>query len=158
MDFFMWEKFFMSHEIKALVELGTGSGTFSLFFMLQAIQHGFGFITFDIERPSILQTALGRLTNLDAHCIVGDVFDKAKPFVEAALTGGERPILLYCDNGDKPKEIETFFHLMHTGDYLVVHDWDSEIFIKDMPKQIIDCTPLEAIDIGSKTRWFEVKR
>jgi len=40
--------------------------------------------------------------------------------------------IIFCDNGDKPKEFNTFVPYMKKGDVIAVHDWGTEIFIEDV--------------------------
>ncbi len=39
----------------------------------------------------------------------------------------ERPALIYCDDGDKPREMLAYAPTLKTGDYLIAHDFPGEI-------------------------------
>lgn len=40
--------------------------------------------------------------------------------------------LLYCDNGNKKKEVKIYSGFLHLGDFIGVHDWGREILYKDV--------------------------
>jgi cephalosporin hydroxylase len=120
-DFLLWERLLNAHpELKTIVELGTGEGGFSRYLWLQAEARGLRFHTFDRVR-------------MDGQKVPGfrrlDIF-KQSAKVRACFRG---PTVLFCDDGDKPREISTFAPLLRAGDLVVVHDWDIEIHADQVP-------------------------
>jgi len=64
---------------------------------------------------------------------LGDLFGEAGKKLIDFLDGGlPRPILLFCDNGDKPREFREFVPHLRVGDCVGVHDWGSEIHRADV--------------------------
>lgn len=129
----LWEKFLNVHPIKAIVELGTLHGGFSQFLLMQAIQRNMGFWTFDVKRCEELDYPLSRLIGLSDCFYQGNIFEEAKERVIEVLTVvAEHPLLLYCDNGNKPREVQTFTPFLRPGDYVAVHDYSTEFKTGDI--------------------------
>ncbi|KKM27651.1 hypothetical protein LCGC14_1572590 [marine sediment metagenome] len=42
------------------------------------------------------------------------------------------PALIYCDNGDKPRELETYSKILRHGDLIAAHDFNREYKFKDL--------------------------
>ena len=94
-DFQLWENLLTAHpELRSIVELGTGEAGFSRYLHIQAEARGLEFPTFDRVR-------------MDGHRQPGfpqvDIF--AEPDRVARLPPS--PTVLFCDNGDKPREVAT---------------------------------------------------
>lgn len=109
------------HRPKIVVELGTDEGGFASF--LAALARGWGgeVYTFDIlakYKPHLLS-----IPNL--HFEQADVLIAVHPRVKDLITRPE--VLLYCDNGNKPKEVELYAPFLRVGSILGVHDYNSEI-------------------------------
>jgi hypothetical protein len=122
-DFQLWENLLTAHpELRSIVELGTGEAGFSRFLHIQAEARGLEFATFDRVR-------------MDRHRQPGfrklDIFDKPGAVVSSFV----HPVVLFCDNGDKPREVATFAPHLQPGDLLVVHDYGTEFW----PRHIPDC-------------------
>ena len=156
-DLWLWEKFFLDHKIKRFVELGTGNGGMSLFFLLQSYQYDFDFHTFDIKIPVAIESRIVRLLlNLDVNFVLGDIYTEKEWFVRGILES-DYTAMLYCDNGDKPKEVATFAPYLKSGDYLAVHDWKVEIKPENIPDYLEECFTELPDEVGSLTRWFVKK-
>jgi len=128
-DLAIWEAFLNEHtpELKGLIELGTYRGGMSIFLLLQAVQRRMPFYTFDKRRLPDLDTPVAQFVGLTGHFYEGDIFEERKPkLLELIGMDGLHPLLLYCDDGNKPREFETFVPYLRTGDYVAVHDWGLE--------------------------------
>lgn len=127
-DLALWELFLYRHdEIQTIIEIGTHEGAMSLFFLGHAIQKRLNFWTFDIVCKGWADAPLAQKMELQDHFILGDVFDGSLDLLASLLGNDElRPILLYCDGGNKPREIQTFVPLLKRGDYATVHDYTTE--------------------------------
>lgn len=153
-DLWLWEHFFIEHPIKQMIELGTGNGGLSLFFILQSKQYDFDFITFDTKRPLALEKHIGMDLRLEYYFMQGDIFTDSNRYVIDKIQYAEYPMLLYCDNGDKPLEVATFAPYLESGDYCAVHDWGSEFLPKDVPEYLREIFVEESEEQRSLTRWF----
>lgn len=155
-DLVLWEWFLNRVRVKSIVELGTGNAAFSCFLQTQCISRGLQFATVDIHKPD--QRQLHRVLGIPRVFIEIDLLGPgAISMVERLLNGLPRPVVLYCDNGDKPHEVAVFSNLLKKRDYLGVHDYGIEFHdhhldpIKDRVVEVVK--PEEAI---GNTRWYEV--
>lgn len=156
-DLVLWEKVLNAHkELRAIIELGTGRGGFSVFLLLQALQREMEFWTYDErELPEVSGGTMARLIDLKSHFLLEDVFDLQGSLVEKI--NGLHPLLLFCDAGDKPKEFCTFVPLLQRGDLIGVHDWTEEISPSDIEPMRGLVEPIlheECYEIGSITRFW----
>lgn len=144
--------------LTGLIELGTGSGAFSLFLLMQCEARGLDFATFDRGPAGEGEGPVGRRLDLQAHCTVGDLWgrggDEVRAWFAPKRAGeGTSPLLLFCDDGSKPREVATFGPLLRPGDALAVHDWGTEIGPHDMACMDGRLTPLA---VGEMTAWWAV--
>lgn len=130
-DLALWEIFLnRCPDIVSIIELGTEQCGLSLFLALQAYQRGMEFRTFDHKRSDNLDTPLARFLRLGDCFILGNLFGEAGKTLVGLLSGSgglPHPILLFCDDGDKPRELREFVPHLQAGDYVGVHDWGTEI-------------------------------
>jgi hypothetical protein len=75
---------------------------------------------------------------------------------EKVHTHFKHPLLLFFDNGNKPKEVEIYSPYLKAGDIAVVHDWKSEIYMKDIPANWSMVFGSLCLEVGGITRFFEV--
>lgn len=139
-DLYLWELFFAkyNHDFKHFIELGSGNGGMSTFFLLQCIQYRKSFTTVDIldlnyDKP------LSAVVGLKNHFSKLDIF--ANPnWIKEKL---KSPCVLYCDDGDKKREAQLFSKFLVTGDFFAVHDFGTEIMSADIP------VGMQHLDLGS---------
>ena len=110
------------HRPTTVVELGTDEGGFAGWLADLVRQWNGEVHTFDILakfKPNLL----GDFLNLRFHR--GDVLTRSHPLVDSLIS---RPsVLLYCDNGNKKREIEMYAPLLQVGSLLATHDYNTEI-------------------------------
>ena len=70
------------------------------------------------------------------------------------IAGAPRPFVLYCDNGNKPREVDAFASALHVGDFLAVHDLGTEIFAQDIPVNFAERIAFGLTGFYEKTRVF----
>lgn len=157
-DLWLWEQFFQENKIASFIELGYGHGGTSLFFFLQGIQHDFRYLGFDVKEPEITNLPLCKRLGIDKYYFkVGDIFTNNFGYIREKMDKLEHPIMLFCDDGDKPREVATFAPYLQAGDYCAVHDWDVEFRRKDVPEYLEDTFTEWPEQLGALTRWF-IKR
>ena len=71
-------------------------------------------------------------------------------------SGAKKPLILFCDNGNKKREFREFVPFLKSGDFVVVHDWGSEFLQKDVIYWVNDLLGDVCDKFGSRTRFFEV--
>jgi len=156
-DVVLWELFFNEHpDIKTVIELGSGGHGLSVIFALHGVTRGFKLIMLDRKRYESLDWPLPKLLRLgdDFHAV--DLFSERSP---AWLATRDHPLLLFCDNGDKPREFRTFVPHLFPGDYVGVHDWGLEFGPENAHVDGVRLEPWQferADEMGGSTRIWRV--
>lgn len=124
------EKFLVVEWPTTVIELGTGTGAFSLFLACYCATHGHKFRTYDTglhthEFSKPRQTCLDAIGQLGGVVRKADVFDPGT--VEEIRSHLTSPSFIYCDNGDKPLELATYSKIVPVGSFIGVHDYGHEI-------------------------------
>lgn len=142
-DFLLWEHVLNDNQqVAAIVELGTSRGGFSRYLWAQAATRGMRFVTYDRERP----------VNPPPGFHQADVFTDAGWIAHDFHQDG--PTLLFCDNGDKPRELATYAPYLAAGDVVVVHDWLTEVGPDDIPDTLTETHGDLCDQLGSMSRVF----
>jgi len=162
-DLILWDTFLHRRvAIKSIVELGSAAFGLSLYLALQAKQRGMEFRTFDIQAHDNLGSPLSKLVGLRNNFICGDIFGARKSRLISLLVHElPHPVLLYCDDGDKPREFREFVPYLRVGDYVGVHDWGREIDLEDVTifgDAVVSLYWEEWHEMGSITRFMKVVR
>ena len=122
------EGFLVTEWPSIVVELGTGTGAFSLYLACYCASHGFRFYTYDTGENTHMHS---RPHNpcLDAVKSIGGVVRKADVFSGDTIEeiASLSPSFIYCDNGDKIRELQTYAPLVPVGSFIGVHDYGHEI-------------------------------
>jgi cephalosporin hydroxylase len=153
-DLELWERFFNLYPVRCAVELGTSNGGFTLFMANQALRLGIPFHTFDNQAFIKLDVPLARTLPIQFHHV--DLFGDGADVLAGILADPDNhPLVLFCDDGDKPREWRTFGPLLGAGDYIAVHDYGSEFMPGDVGT--LPVRPLMADRCArSITRWYEI--
>jgi hypothetical protein len=117
-DLEAWNLFLPQAQPRGLLELGTATGSFSKW-LSERVEW---FRTIDIGTPQSDTPGFVRL----------DIWEQTKD-VRDLIAQAPRPFILYCDDGDKRREIETFAPALQVGDFLAVHDLGTEILEQEIP-------------------------
>jgi cephalosporin hydroxylase len=124
-----------------IVELGTAEGGLSIYFALWAHRLGIPFHTFDIKQH-IDKKTLQVLNKLGGQFHLMDALSpKGVKFIRKTLKG--KRSYLFCDNGDKPKEVELFLPFLKKGSVISVHDWLTEVHPSDVKDLVKNLKPFE---------------
>lgn len=127
-DIALWELFLTEHpHINAIIEIGTHKAGMALFFLGHAIQRGMPFWTFDKVRFPEMDSPLAKRLGLEDHFVQGNVFENSNERLLKLLHDDYlKPLMLYVDGGNKPKEFQTFVPHLSIDDYCSVHDYSTE--------------------------------
>ena len=122
-------------DIVRVVELGTGCGGLTLFFGLHMAARNGKVLTFDTRRrPVPSWYILAKLLNITFE--QKDVFEAATvQEVKTFIKDGEA--LVFCDNGDKKKELPLYTPVLKKNDLIMVHDWKIEITSEQLDQKTI---------------------
>lgn len=159
-DFMLWERLLNKRaDLRHLVELGSLRGGLSLYLYLQCLQRGMGFDTFDLVLPQAILTPLGERLNMRSCCHAGDIWSATmQDLFRHILVSRTGPLLFFCDNGDKKREMQHFASWLRPGDVIGVHDWGVEFSDADLEPIRGLVQPLMHADaeaVGAVTRFWE---
>lgn len=130
----MWEYVLDTFEFSRIVELGTWWGNFSIYFLLFCINCEADFVTYDTVRRK--NSRLKRLLGFDKHHRRVDIFENKEEIIKEIQKPGRT--ILFCDNGDKQKEVDTFAPFLKSGDIIAIHDWNTEVFPSEVTMKLYD--------------------
>lgn len=130
------ERVMLAAGIKNVLEIGTGSGVLTTLFGIHAMLRGGRMMT--VEKSRVLNKGRANLLEmLSVNVYCDDCFcERIRNAARAFLDVVGKPTLVYCDGGDKPKELATFAPECGIGDIIGVHDWGVELDWKDVPDVI----------------------
>lgn len=129
-----------------IIELGTGSGSLTVFMAAHAAVKSKLLHSFDNKHPS--DECLKVMGMLGASFLKCDIFIDEE-FI-GKLIDNDGLTILYCDNGNKPKEMDVFAKYMKRGDIMLIHDYPDEV--KDF--DIENVKYAHGLDDWNK-EWFE---
>jgi cephalosporin hydroxylase len=141
-EFILWETLLNERSYKAIIELGTWEGGFSLYLSSQAEHRDMAFRTYDIHKPARYVPGFVQI----------DIFAKAEEIGEHLRR--MEPVIVLCDGGNKPRELKTFARYVTPASTLVVHDWGTEMLPKDVPPGVEMVHEDWCVDLGSASRVF----
>lgn len=146
-DFLLWELLLNDRrDLSAIIELGTWQGGFARYLGAQARERGLAFRTYDAVVPPDPPEDFVRLDVL------------AYPDEVVAYMLDHEPTVLFCDNGNKPRELETFAPYVSERGLIVVHDWLTEVQPADVPDSLSPVYEEVCDELGSMSRVFEAAR
>lgn len=128
-------------KFKFIVELG--SFYYGLTLLLHEANRKIPLFTFDsMDARMSLSRAKKKVTKADLEYLLmwgfgkrvtfvrGDIIDRKSIILLSLLPRPERK-LLYCDNGNKDREICYYGKLLNIGDVMGVHDWGYEVHLEN---------------------------
>lgn len=114
---------------QVIIELGSGIGSSTLFLALNS--HGVPVHTFD-KRPESKHPMYMKIKSItDITHYQRDIFDEGvKKLIKNLMD--KNKTLLFCDDGDKTREFNTYASYLRKGDVIMAHDARVEIKMKDI--------------------------
>lgn len=158
-DIHIWEQFFSSYPVKTFVELGTGHGGLSLYFALQCAQRGVEFHTIDHQQWADFECRVPKMLNLSENYHLVDIFSETgQAQISQIIQNSPKPLAMFFDNGNKPREWKLFAPALSPGDFCIVHDWETEFFPQDIGDVRVERILADLADSrpnGWKAMWFK---
>src|SRR3972149_5028325 len=138
------------YKVKLFIELGMYmGGTLPYLIPNLVLDHSFSYLGFE----KIENTVNGRLitfSNQNPRCriILDDMFSPpSMGIIAKSVVNTHGAVYIFCDGGNKPKELMTFSRIMRVGDIISVHDYTEdqtgEIRDADLAKLGDDFVPLD---------------
>lgn len=123
------------YQVKTFIEIGTHRGGLS-YFLIQRAKNVSDFIYLGVEiNPDLVDARVINEIHLSnsgrASIYFGDAFEQ-HTIVEVMSHFRQGVALVYCDGGNKPKEVQTFAPLLRPGDLIAAHDYGDEIQFMDV--------------------------
>jgi hypothetical protein len=147
-DFYLWEVVLNENpQLRGIVELGTWRGGFTRYLHAQATVRWEEpiFKSYDIFEPAV---AVPGFEKLDIYRYA----DRVKGFLGTL----DAPVALFCDGGNKPRELATFPASLPERSVVIVHDWGTETLLDDVPDNLVECYGELCDSIHSMSRVFTV--
>jgi cephalosporin hydroxylase len=152
-DLYVWEQFFDSYPIKTMLELGTGHGGMTLFLALQCYQRGIGFHTYDNVSSFNFGNPLAKVLEIEKNFHNVDIFGAGADHISQMLAEAPRPLAIFFDDGDKPKEWRIFAPKTVPGDFCIVHDWGTEFKEEDTGGVAVSKIMVKECEVRTPGRW-----
>lgn len=123
-------KLIEDHNITKFVEVGVHEGGLTEFILNKTLCQYLG-----VEiNPNIVDERIKKLVDnrgdriLYMDCMSTVIYTEIKSFIDHGKC------LVYCDNGNKPREIERFHNIIQPGSILLTHDFtDGSRTVRDLP-------------------------
>jgi len=121
-----------------VVELGTGHGGMSLFLGSVICDRGGSVLTIDRLKlmdggyPLWCQSA----QKYDVSFLQKDIF-ALETVKEVSDFIADHRAMIFCDGGDKKREIPLYTGLLKKGDLLLAHDYRAEFHLRDIPDETL---------------------
>lgn len=128
--FDLWEDFLRETDLARIIEIGTYKWGMSLYFFLWCKTKKAEFRTYDIR--FFPATRVIRELGITKCFKMADVFAIEKDIGDLIARDGTT--LVYCDGGNKPKELAVFSRWLKEGDYIATHDFGTEVMLEDIPE------------------------
>lgn len=127
------------YEVRQFIELGVLHGGLANLISTLFGHTGCAYIGFERDFEQIDAGVLRTIP-----IVQGDIFeDRIVAFIEDEIKLTKGPVYLFCDNGNKPREIKTFAPLLRSGDIISIHDYGTEVFDRDLEILKPDFTEIE---------------
>lgn len=126
-------------DIFRVVELGTGHGGMSLFLGSFICDRGGRVLTVDRQKimdggyPLWCQSA----KKYNVSFMQKDVFNPETVKDVSDFIVGHRA-MIFCDDGDKKREVALYAGILKKGDLLLAHDYNAEFYLRDLPERTLD--------------------
>jgi cephalosporin hydroxylase len=131
---------------KTIIEIGTFKGGLSVLFQIYSISYKSKFVTYDIK-DYVVNTNLFDFLKIDRKKC--DVFSEQTIEEIISLIQSEGTTVVFCDGGNKIKEVNFFGNYLKIGDYILAHDYskDDNTFKNEIQNKIWDWCEIKDSDI-----------
>jgi len=119
-------------EFSTIVELGTGFGATAAFLGTHSVISGADVYTYD-NSPMVTDKVQNLFNRIGVKYEVLDIFENEEKIANLIQRDGRT--LLYCDNGDKVREMKLWGKYLKKDDVVLIHDYPEEV-----PQRAIDET------------------
>lgn len=151
----LWEIVLKGRNFSRFIDIGTWRGNLSFYFYLYCLNKKAEFYSFDVRK--IWESPLAKELGFDKHFYQLDVFQNIEQVGKIIVKEGQT--ILFCDNGRKTREFNTFAPYLKVGDIIAVHDWITEVPPQSIEAVKVSCGLQEIFskecDEEGLTRFFQ---
>jgi len=116
----MYHEIIEKYNVKTFIELGAYMG--GLTYDIITKHPELKVISFQIDPHELNSKVVGM-----PQIIIGDVFEQSSiETTRSAVQSTDGISMVFCDNGNKIKEFDTYYPLLKSGDIILVHDYPGE--------------------------------
>jgi hypothetical protein len=145
-EFHILKDFILEEEPDWFIEVGIHEGGLS--YLLLPELHHVGYIGIEIDCGIIRPAVKERFEyhpNSGLMCV--DCFG-SEVNLEISMMGGMK--IIYCDGGNKSKELRYFKHFCRSGDVIMAHDfWDGYRKVKGVEEIHPEVTPMDVVHLDT---------
>jgi len=125
-------------DILRVIELGTGHGGMSLFLGSFICDRAGRVLT--IDRVRLMDGGydlwIQSAQKYNVSFLQKDVFEPDTVKDVSNFIAGHRA-LIFCDNGEKKREVAVYAEILKKGDLLLAHDYNGEFYLQDLPERTL---------------------
>jgi len=139
-EMFQIEALLNAVKFSNIIELGTGYGSTAILMGVHSHMTGAKVFTYD-DKPTVTAEVQKLYDAIGVEFEVIDIFENEKKIADLITRPGRT--LLYCDNGNKNKELQMWSYYLKPGDVALVHDYPEETFqtILDEVSKLYNMSP-----------------
>jgi len=142
-DFLYLDYVLHEHPVPNFLELGSMHGLTTCYLgVVAALRRGW-VITYDIQ--DLIPPHIRLVMNmLEIEPLLGDILEDTASIGEVRMfiKNSAKGLCLFCDNGNKEKEVELYAPYLKQGDVLLVHDWGTEVHAENIAPYLVGYTPV----------------
>lgn len=112
-------------DVRIFIEIGVYLGGLASVIMPRTEYTEFSYLGVEINEAAVDSRVKLKISRLPkANIIYGDAFNsRIINKVNERINAAPSPCYLFCDGGDKSREMKTYAPLLRSGDLISVHDW-----------------------------------
>lgn len=115
-----------NNQLSSAVELGTMHGLTTLYIAVAMLLRSGSTFSYDIK--SLVPDHIGEVAErLNIHFLQGDILDDPKMIEMVRVMIHNPYTLLFCDNGNKEREMKLYAPYLEPGSVMLVHDCWTEV-------------------------------
>jgi len=142
-EFNVLRDFILDQKPSWFIEIGIHEG--GLIYCLLPVLYGINYLGVELDCKIIRPQVMARVDDYpNARIICADCFSTTV----ALEVGKLENKIIYCDGGNKVKELEHFKYMCHEGDIIMAHDfWDSERKVKGVDEIHPEVLPMDVVHL-----------
>lgn len=154
----IFTKFFAENKFDTIIEIGTANGGFSLMLEEFTKDYGTKIFSYDInEIPEHIQSDQFKSSTVDFR--VRSAHEDGEAEIAKLIRNGGK-VAVFCDGGDKVKEINLYCKHLKKGDFIFAHDYavDTPYYLKYVKGKLWDWLEISYERIAEAVETNNIKQ